>query len=127
MTELLLKVIGLYFLIYSASIILNKDRYKQLMKEFLGQSAFPSFLVGFLALIIGLLILVPHNTWSTLPEIIVSLYGLLALLKGVFLLLFPAKMEKLAEACCNDTYLNLVGPVMLLIGLYITYLAYMGS
>lgn len=124
MTIYLLKAIGVYFVLYSLSVLMNKDMYLKLVKEFNSKNLFPSFMVGFFSLIIGILITLAHSKWDTLPQIIVSAYGWLALSKGVLLLLFPEKADDLCKICSKEKYFKVTGIIMLILGTYICWLAF---
>ncbi|MBT6843213.1 MAG: hypothetical protein HOA17_05380 [Candidatus Melainabacteria bacterium] len=121
MTLYLFKVIGLYFLIIGLSVLINPKIYKQLIKELSGPSSLLKFVFGFIALVIGILMVTAHNSWNNFAEILVSLYGWISLIKGATLLTMPEIYRKLISKLHNDQYLNYTGIFYLVLGLYITY------
>jgi len=124
MTLFLFKAIGLHFLIIGLSVVLNKKVYKKLIKELAKEPSLLNFIFGFITLIVGILMVLAHNTWSSFPEILVSLYAWIALIKGTTLLVFPTLYKKAIRKMDRDSVLNFVGLVYLALGLYVTYTAF---
>ena len=65
-----------------------------------------------------------HNAWSTFPEILVSLYGWIALVKGAMLLTFPDMHRQFIKKVNNDEFLNFTGLFYVLLGAYVLYTAF---
>lgn len=126
MTIFLLKVIGLYMLIVGIAMLMNKKLYKKMMKELSSDSSSLTISIfGFLSLVIGLMIVLSHNLWGSVPQIIISLIGWLSLFKGATLLIFPDKHRKLCKKVASkDKHFDLYCWLVLILGAYITYMAF---
>lgn len=124
MTIFLFKSIGLYFLIIGLSILLNKKTYKKLVKELSKDPGLLNFVFGFITLIIGILMVVAHNQWDNFPQILVSLYGWIALIKGATLLIFPNIYKKLVKKLDSDLYLSFTGFLYLALSLLVAYIVF---
>ena len=59
----LAKVLGLYLIIVPAAVLLNRRHLARIIEEFC-QSLALIVLSGFMALVLGLLVVVSHNIWS---------------------------------------------------------------
>ncbi len=75
---------------------------------------------GAMALIVGLLVVLNHNIWTTDWVGLVTLLGWIALIKGVLMVLIPKKAPKWGLKI-SDNALFITSVIMLLIGLYLTY------
>ncbi|MDD9898023.1 MAG: hypothetical protein OXU45_03380 [Candidatus Melainabacteria bacterium] len=95
------------------------------MKELSGEAGLLVFVFGFISLIIGILMVCAHNLWGNFQEILVSLYGWIALIKGSLLLIKPAGYKKIVQKCNNDGYLRFVSIFYTAFGLYCCYLAFL--
>ena len=85
----LAKVFGLLFLLIGLGILLDKKYYNKIFKHFVRSPAH-LFVTGFLSLIIGIAIVTYHNIWhGEWWVILITIFGWLGLLKGIFRLLMP--------------------------------------
>ena len=76
----LAKVLGLYLVIVAPAALLNRRHFPRLIKEF-SDSLAMVVLSGFVALVLGLLLVVSHNVWTTDWRVIITLLGWLTLIK----------------------------------------------
>lgn len=67
-----------------------------------------------------------HNVWETLPEMIISFLGWALLLKSLTFIIMPNIADKLSDrVAANSSMITAVGVAMLIIGGYLSWLAYM--
>lgn len=67
-----------------------------------------------------------HNVWETLPEMIISFLGWALLLKSLTFIIMPNITDKLSDrVAANSSMITAVGVAMLIIGGYLSWLAYM--
>ncbi|MDP8262339.1 MAG: hypothetical protein P9M13_03445 [Candidatus Ancaeobacter aquaticus] len=92
----LAKILGPYLVIVTAGILFNLKTYQRIIDGF-QQNAALTYIGGMLALISGLLIVVFHNVWAMNWTLIITLIGWSALIKGIFLIMFPTLMLKAAD------------------------------
>lgn len=88
----LLKFWGWYCVIFFFILSFNPKRIKQIVEDLQDQKF--TILIAFLAIIIGLLNILFHNIWEANISLIVTLFGWLALIKGIMLFTFPESTTK---------------------------------
>src|SRR5690625_2411702 len=82
-----------------------------------------SVLVGFIAIIIGLLNILFYNEWTYDWTMIITLIGWIALGKGMFIFTFPSQAAKMVNYI-NIRWIQLVYVLLLLLGLYLLNTGY---
>ena len=115
----LAKVLGLYLVIVAPAALLNRRHFPRLIKEFSDSLAMVVF-SGFVALVLGLLLVVSHNVWTTDWRVIITLLGWLTLIKGVVRFAFPHKVSRLWTAAASSWW-AVVLVAFFIIGVYLTY------
>ena len=88
----LLKFWGWYCVFFFFILSFNPKRIKQIVEDLQDQKF--TILISFLAIIIGLLNILFHNVWEANISLVVTLFGWLALLKGIMLFTFPRTTTK---------------------------------
>ena len=79
---------------------------------------------GMMALIIGFLIVTRHNVWEGWP-IIITLFGWIAVLKGVSLIVFPnITMPMFKSWFKSKSFLHIMGVCTLLVGGFLGYVSF---
>ncbi len=91
-TVFLLKFWGWYCVIFFFILSFNPRRIKQIVDDLQDQKF--TIIVSFLAIIIGLLNILFHNIWEANISLVVTLFGWIALLKGIMLFTFPRTTTK---------------------------------
>jgi hypothetical protein len=94
--------------------------YRDLEKDTLAVLVF-----GMTAMAIGLAQVAVHNVWNTLPQIIISFLGWGVLLKGALFIIVPGFVDKMGDKWINLKLIPLAGGLTLLIGAYLTWVAYL--
>ena len=115
----LAKVLGLYLVIVAPAALLNRRHFPRLIKEF-SDSLAMVVLSGFVALVLGLLLVVSHNVWTADWRVIITLLGWLTLIKGVVRFAFPHKVSRLSTAATSSWW-AVVLVAFFTIGVYLTY------
>jgi len=120
----LAKILGPYCIIVAVGILLNLKSYQKILKDFCKNSAL-LYIGGILALLFGLLILLFHNVWAANWTVIITIFGWLALIKGVWLIIFPNTVAKLTEVYQKNTVLLKVPLfIVAIIGIFLTIMGY---
>lgn len=123
----LAKVIGLYYVIISLSFLLNKIRLRALIIDMMNNPT-SLLLSGFIALIIGILLVVSHNLWVEDWRVIITVIGWLALLKGITIIFFPTFLFNLsAKWMLNEAAYTIIFLFVLLMGILLLYFGYVHS
>lgn len=97
----LAKWIGLYTLIMALLLTIRKQQLLNGIHALIGQPGF-NILGGIINLIIGLAILIAHPVWKLNWEGLVTLIGLISLMKGIFRLGFPECMDQLTKTLIKN-------------------------
>ncbi len=123
-TSLLLQLIAPAYLTLGVGMFLNKAFYLKLIGK-LKDSDLIIIWGSAANLVVGPAILINHNLWGTGPEILVSLFGVIATLKGLHMALAPTSWFKMADKMINKTFINYAAPAVILIGLYMMWQGYL--
>jgi len=81
-------LIGLAYTAIGLGGVINKDSYKYLIEGFATSPAL-LFVTGLFALITGFVIVAFHNVWVMGWTVLITIFGWIALIKGVMIFLFP--------------------------------------
>ena len=125
MTSLFLaKVMGLFMLIMSLSMLVNFHKLPKLLKELAKNTALV-FFSGFPAILLGLLIVLSHNVWTNDPRWIITLMGWLILIKGVLRISMPEKMAGFVSRISPRAHFVML-LIVLLLGAYLALFGFYG-
>lgn len=122
MTELIAMIAGPYLFITGCGFLISQHFYMKMIEEADKSDPILINLSGATHFIVGLLVLVKHFTWSSATEIIVTLIGCAATLKGVLLIVAPALALKTDKPSLYKLYLS--STVFIGLGVILTYQAY---
>jgi uncharacterized protein YjeT (DUF2065 family) len=90
------QVLGIVYLAVGIGMLINPDFYKKLMSEF-SENPPSMYLSGLAAMVIGYLLVTYHNIWPSDWPVIITIFGWVALIKGLFLLLLPRVSIKISS------------------------------
>ena len=122
-TLFLLKFWGWYMTLLIA-ILIARPNVKLKVIEWVEKEGF-MFIGGFIAFMIGLASVLLHNLWNSPNEIIVSLIGWMALLKGIMNVSFPNIASSFLKKLSNSS-MTFYLVVALAFGIYLLMKAYLG-
>lgn len=94
--------------------------YRDLQKETLGVLTF-----GMVAMAGGITQVAFHNVWDTLPQILISLLGWALLIKGTLFIIAPRLVDRGGDWAADSRLLPAIGGFTLLVGAYLSWLAYL--
>ena len=121
----LAKVLGLYLLILALAALLNRKHLPRVIEE-LSQNLALVFMSGAMSLILGLLLVLSHNVWTSDWRVIITLVGWLTLIRSVGRVPAPGRVASVAGKLGS----GLITPmlvVFLLLGAYLTYVGFTTS
>ena len=87
-SKILARIIGPAMVIPAIGIFLNFNTYQAMIGEF-SKSPSLCYLGGFMALLMGLIILQFHNKWEVVWPVVITILAWITLIKGVALIIFP--------------------------------------
>ena len=120
----LAQLIGPLFLVMGIGMLLNRDGYRAMAHEFLASRSL-IYVAGLLAFLPGLAIVLVHNVWVADWRLIVTVFGWLGVIGGVFRLLFPQQVTAVGEKMLASPGYMPVGAIgVLLFGAILSYYGY---
>ncbi|WEK49905.1 MAG: hypothetical protein P0Y66_19850 [Candidatus Kaistia colombiensis] len=85
------------------------------------------WITGAMLLLLGLIIIGQHQSWSSAAAALISLLGWILVIRGVALLTVPQLYERFALALTNVTGLRIGSGLMALIGIWLSYVGWFSS
>lgn len=123
-TLLIHQLAGPIFIMVGVSFLLNKAYFMKLIKELTKMPVLPIFSMV-VNLFVGILILLKHNQWDTLPEIVATLIGIIAIVKGVSMGLAPDANMKWVQKTVTPKFVQYYIPFAFVVGAYMTWVGYL--
>ena len=113
---------GITFTVMGLSLFFNKKMSQALMEEVTKNGAL-LWTMGFMTLTLGAILVVLNNVWTSGLELFVTIVGWLTLLKGIFIMVFPASTISMYKKYKDGNMLALGGAVIFVLGLILLYVA----
>ncbi len=121
----LAKLIGPMLMTFSAALLINQDNMRDMAADFLEHRGL-IFLAGVLTLLGGLAIVITHNVWVAGWPVVITIFGWLCVIGGVFRIVFPDSVKSIGESMLEKRGIFTVsGIVQALIGAWLCYVDYM--
>ena len=117
----LLKFWGWYCIIFFFILSFNPKRVKQIVDNL--KDARFLIILSLFAIIIGLLNVLAHNIWEPNIKLLVTLFGWLALIKGIILFTFPKQTISLLKQT-NLKFIQALYVLLFFLGLFLLNEAY---
>lgn len=110
------KILGIMHVTMGFGLVLKKKHYYKMFKKLIKDSD-TIFLFGLFSLLIGTIIVLTHQVWGHHWNILITIYGWLALAKGVSILLFPHHISELTKMLMKkDSMILIAGQASIIIG-----------
>lgn len=118
------QVLGIMYVAVGVGMFLNRELYKKLFMDFVDNAAMMYF-GGIMALVVGYLLITFHNVWVKDWSVIITVIGWIAMIKGVLILVRPQWMIDLTKAIVNkEGFLKIEGVLVTIIGVFFLFLGY---
>ncbi len=118
------RILGPVLVIVGLGLLLQTEWFRLMANEFLKGTSLV-YLTGLISLVLGLAILNTHNLWVRDWRVIITLFGWLALISGIFRLLATSWVQHLGlEAMTHPRGLVVTAVVELVLGGYLTIMGY---
>lgn len=117
------RVAAVMYLAVGLGMLFDKAYYKKLLEGFT-KDAGTMYLGGFMALVAGLSLVSFHNDWVKSWEVLVTIIGWIALVKGVMLLAFPTTMMDFTKSMVKGKSAGTYGAIVVVIGLVFGYFGF---
>jgi hypothetical protein len=123
---LIAKIIGIIYLSFGVGLLFNQQFYKNEIPKLLANTAY-LILGGFLAIIIGSVIIENHNFWVKNWTVVITIIGWIALIKGIVLIAFPTKMTIYKPLFENKSFFKILIPCIIIFGLIFIYFGFFSN
>jgi hypothetical protein len=121
----LAKLLGPILLSISAAVLINQVNTREMATDFLQHRGL-IFLTGILTLTAGLAIVLTHNVWEWRWPVIITIFGWLSVIGGVFRIVFPDSVKSIGQSMLDKPAIMTVsGVVQGLLGAWLCYVGYM--
>ncbi|MDH5596637.1 MAG: hypothetical protein OEY44_00915 [Candidatus Peregrinibacteria bacterium] len=118
------QVLAAVYLAIGLGMLLDKAHYKKLFDAALKDTGV-MYLGGVMALVTGLALVNFHNEWVKSWEVLVTIMGWLALIKGVLLLALPGKFLGMTKSWVNSKNLGTYSVIVIALGLVFGYYGFL--
>ncbi|MCF7954735.1 MAG: hypothetical protein K9M75_02925 [Phycisphaerae bacterium] len=118
------QIFSVVYLAVGIGMLFSPEFYKKMISDFLDNTAI-LYMGGIMALVVGLLILMFHNTWTKDFSVIITIIGWLALIKGVIILILPKTMVSLAKTIVNrPNFMKIEAILVIIVGIFFSFLGF---
>ena len=119
-----MQLLGIVYLAVGIGVLINKDVLQMILKGFVGNSCV-IHICGIATVAIGYLMVSFYNNWHWSWLLLITIIGWLALLKGLFILLFPQSFIGVVNWWMTKKWLPAVWPIcVILLGAVMSYLGF---
>ena len=117
-------IVGPYLLVIGLSMLLYAKVWVKIMKDM--EKNHTAIVIGMaLALLVGLTFIQMHNIWEWTIWVVITLFGWIAFLKGVFYFLAPGDWIKgMIKTFATTNWMYICGLVTGILGAWMSYLVY---
>lgn len=118
------QILGLTYLAIGLGMLVNPRFYKEMLSKMIDNEAM-LFMTGLSVFVIGCLLVIYHNIWVGGWTIAITIFGWLALLKGLMMIVIPEKSIKLYNSVkMSGGQLSVYGIIVFVLGIILAYLGY---
>ena len=118
------RILALVYLSVAIGHFSRKDYFRSILSDFAENSGLV-YLGGFMALVVGALLVHAHNLWVSDWRVLITIIGWLALAKGVILIAFPGLMKKVMLVCSLAAGQRAMTIACAILGLLFAWLGWM--
>ena len=125
LTNYLAEVWGISIVAVCFALLIKDKHIKSLLAKI--ESDESLFMWGFMSFVIGISMVLAYNVWAWNWQIIITLLGWAALLKGLCLLFCPEAVKKYAKMMGSTSWFQVYMVILIIIGLIITYFGFVAQ
>lgn len=122
LSNYLAEIWGISIVVVSLALLIKEKHLKRLFAKIETEENF--FCWGFISFVIGIAMVLSHNIWVKDWPVIITIFGWLALLKGLAFLFWPEYTKGLAKKMESVPFLPFALVIAIFVGLVITYLGF---
>lgn len=113
---------GISIIVVALALLIKEKHLKRLFASI--ETEDNLFLWGVISLVIGVAMILSHNIWVQGWQVIITIFGWLALIKGLSLLFMPEMAKEWSKKAENASFLPFALLIAVFIGLVLTYLGF---
>lgn len=117
------QAVAIVYLSVGVGMLLDKKYYAKLLEDMFKNTT-AMYIGGLMALIVGFTLVTFHNEWVKSWEVLVTIIGWLALIKGVMLLAFPSAFLDMTKKWFGAKNLGTYAPIVIVLGLVFGYFGF---
>jgi len=119
------QLLSIVLVVIGLALILNTNHYITTYKAWMKNEALMLF-TAMVILVTGVALALAHNIWVLSWEVLITIIGYGAIVKGAFILFLPKAFEKLVDELMKTNWLlKLGGAIWVIGGLYLGYYAWL--
>lgn len=119
------QALGMYLIIMGFAILLHREDFISILTGIFHNAAL-QFMIGVIALIIGILMVVMHNVWESSWTVVITILAWLTLAKGICYVMLPKAMNRMGHAIIqNKNWIYIMAVVNLVLGFYLSYMGFL--
>ncbi len=122
-TSLFAAVWGPVLVAVGLGFFCSTEYYRKIYRD-LEQGSFAVLFFGMFAMAAGIVHILIHNVWDSLPQILVSLLGWGVLIKGIICVTFPKFADRGGDWALNTKLVPAAGATILVLGVYLSWVGY---
>ncbi len=122
-TLFLAQIWGPMILALALGIFVSRSYYIKLYRD-LEKDTLAVLVFGMVAMAAGTAHIIFHNSWNTFTQSLISFMGWGLYIKGVLFIVTPKFVDRMGNRWVKNKLIPYVGGLMLLIGIYLTWIGY---
>jgi len=120
---LIAQIAAVVYLGVALGAFVDRGYFRRIVNDFYGNAGL-TYIGGFMAVVVGFLIVHVHNHWVADWTVLVTILGWLALIKGMVIIVLPQHIRRVSTAALGDTGLKIIPWLALLLGLLFAYFGF---
>lgn len=120
----LAQVIGIWLALLGLAMIVHQGRFKKTVADTLSNPAVMCF-SGMVNLAVGLLIVISHNIWVSAWPVVITIFGWILIIQGIFRLFWPESFAKTMKDLVAKNGYKVMSWVWLVVGLYLIWAGFL--
>lgn len=114
---------AIIYLSVGVGMLFDKKYYTKFLDGFMKDTT-AMYLAGFSALVAGFAIVTYHNDWVKSWEVLITIIGWMAFIKGIMILAFPSVLLNMTKSWVNGKKLAVYAPIVIIFGLVFGYFGF---
>lgn len=118
------QIFSVVYVVVGIGMIVNPAFYRKMFSDFI-ENGGVLYMGGIMALVVGVLLVIFHNTWTKDWSVIITIIGWMALIKGVVILILPKAMISLARSILqSNAFMKIEAVIAIVVGVLFAYLGF---